>query len=526
MQDFIEKIKGYPWRHNIKKLLFETPAEILIGVLLVGSIFGIAGYRNRSALAGEIPIAFSEVEQITRDFHKDNKPVPPLTRFYAVNNDIAMKVFESNNIALAIGKSNLVFATELRTRVDAAFQLHPLISTYADEMPKDADAALSSLDKLSTASSRLPNINAAFSQAWDESHYDVTHTHYWTTTDCDANGKNCTTTTHSEEVYDYTIHTYTYHPEIGRRAARLLSEFIEHNPDLTVNERLYLARETHAENEEAIAKSMKRKLDGKTPTADQYLKFANTWAQGSNLVKYVPRITNDYDALKSISAAWNSAAGTASSTRYITYSHSDSGPREYQVSEAEQERGGDIVQASDRILGGVQFSKEAVPALDAKIKQYVGVVLDGDEGDANQLRSDIMKLSRKIYQNNYENGFDVQPFKWLDVILITMLGMAIGGGIGFGIDRLLDAKKDEWYDPNEDASDPFVRRKRSRDASPFPIPVNIPKPQPVPDMAPPKPPVIAPQPEPTQPVNDDKPAVKDDPQPNPGWKKKYRDVAP
>ena len=65
---FFEKLKYYPWGKKAKQLLFETPIEIMIGVLLVGSITGGLTYRNRAARAGEIPLAFSEIEQTTKEF--------------------------------------------------------------------------------------------------------------------------------------------------------------------------------------------------------------------------------------------------------------------------------------------------------------------------------------------------------------------------------------------------------------------------------------------------------------------------
>ena len=59
-----------------------------------------------------------------------------------------------------------------------------------------------------------------------------------------------------------------------------------------------------------------------------------------------------------------------------------------------------------------------------------------------------------MYDKNYENGFDVHTFKWLNVILITMLGMAAGGALGVGADKLLHRKRREWFE------DPVAREER------------------------------------------------------------------
>jgi hypothetical protein len=576
--EMLDKIKEFPWRKRIKRLLFETPIEVMIGVLLVGAISGPLIYRNRAARAGEIPIAFSEVEQIQKDFNRAGKPVPPLTEFYAVNNDVPMKVFESNNIALAMGKSHMIFATELRTRVDAAFKTHPLISTYAEEMPQDANAALQSLDKLTTAEKNMPPIHNAFNKAWSEWHHDVTHTKHWTTRECDSKGKNCHTVSHSKTIYDYTIHSYTYHPEAGQRAAALLNAFLSNNPDLAISEKLYLSSETHAENQEAIAKSMKRELEGKTPTEDQYLKFANTWARGSNLLKYASGVANDYGTLRGIANDWNGALSTAHDHRYTSLSHYDSGPREYQIAEQAQKYAGSITQGSHEITDGIAFSRDAVPKLDSLIKQYVDVVLNHKPGDADELRSDIMQTARDIYQKNYEAGFDVQPFKWLDVILWTMLCMALGGAAGFGVDRGLDAVRERYFRRSRDQEDggwdyDYIGKPKQEpvtnpdvDAQFNPSsPTDIPAPprrheapvereEPVtePDFSKmpkptwqPKPPkgveITAPLPERPKkeepaaeaysapPANDDASAVKDDTPAGKGdakWVKKYKDIQP
>src|ERR1044072_3572219 len=137
-----DKTKESTWRKKLKRLFFETSIEVLLGVIIVGAVSGGLFYRNRVARSGEIPIAFSEGEQIKKDFNKAGKPMPALTGAHTFMNDVPMKVFESSNIAYALGNSHVVFATELRTRVDANFQTHPLISTYAEETPGVMDAAM------------------------------------------------------------------------------------------------------------------------------------------------------------------------------------------------------------------------------------------------------------------------------------------------------------------------------------------------------------------------------------------------
>ncbi|MBI3440813.1 MAG: hypothetical protein HY052_03250 [Proteobacteria bacterium] len=430
---FLNNVMQYTWLQKVKQLLGDSLVEVGIGALIVGSIFGGMRYRSDSSKAGEIPLAFSEIEHNTRDLHRLGQPVPPLTRYYSVVNDVPMKVFESNNIAREHSAGNTAFARELETRRDRALRVYPLISEYAPELPKDADAALQSLHKIVDAATELPAVTSEFSSAWDENHHDVTHTHTWTTTECDADGKNCHDEEHSEEVYDYTIHTYNYYPEHGESAARLLDAFLKNHPDLNVEERLHLAASTQADNEYAIEKSRRSELDGKRLSAEEYLALSNTWATGSTLTKYLPVIVSHHASLAELSPVWNAAKGTAQSDEYRTYSHSDDGPGEFQVANSASEEGQTIYNAARKIIDGIQFAREGVPALDAKIKEYISVVLDKKPGDANELRSEVMQLATDIYQKNFENGFDVEPFKWLNVVLFTLLGAGVGAAAGGGV---------------------------------------------------------------------------------------------
>lgn len=530
-------------KRKLKKIFFETPVEILMGVAILGSIFGGLSYRHNAAKSGEIPLAFSEIEQIEKDHKAQDMEVPPLTRFYASNNDVAMKVFESNNIALKTGKSHEVFAHELQTRVDASLKKHKLISEYAAEMPQDARAALQSVDKLSQAARKLPPVQDAFNKAWTADHDDVYHTEFYTTTSCDSKN-NCTTQLHSRQVYDYTWHTFTYNAKYGEQASRLLNEYLARHPDMKLDEVLKLARATSAENETAMRESMKRQLEGRTPSQEEYLKFANTWAEGSNYLKYKGAAEQNHNALEGLSPQWNAHKNTSKSVRYKTYRHHDSGPKEFQTAEQTAMRIKELREAAHGVIDGMHFSGQKVPELSQKIKDYVDVVLHAKHGDPDALRADIMKTARGIYDQNYENGFDVHPFKWLDVILLTVLGMAVGGGIGYGADRLLHGKRREWYELTEDADNgeasplpstprensfpggtidlnDMFRKAQERERKAAPVP---PQDVPTPEVKKEEPAVItAPIPanDPESPV-----VVPDDRSVDKVWKQKYRKVMP
>ena len=221
----------------------------------------------------------------------------------------------------------------------------------------------------------------------------------------------------------------------------MLASYLKRHPDLNVEEQLYLATSTQADNEYAIEKSRREELKGKQPSPEEYLKIANTWATGSNLAVLIPVITSNQTALTNIAPLWNDAENKAQSTSYPTNSHSDSGPREYQLAEAAERYSQNIDDSASRIIDGIEFTKQNAPVLDAKIKKFIEAAFFGKNDEANRLRHEVLQLARDIYQKNFEGGFDVQPFKWTDVILFALLGMATGGLAGAGVEHLFQMRR-------------------------------------------------------------------------------------
>lgn len=445
-QAFLEAAKNFQWKERAKHLIYHTPVEVVIGAVLVGGVFGTVIYNKNAEREGRIPTAFSEIERTTRDFNRLGKPVPPLTRLYSGVSDVPMKVFESNNMARSMNDKNDIFARELETRVDRSLRIFKLITEYAAEIPNDAREALLSLAKISEAAKDAPAVASAFSQSWSEDHDDVYRPESYTTESCDSNGR-CTTEYHTRQVYDHTDHTYIYHREEGEKAAQVLAGFLAKHPDVNIEERLVLAKRTGADNEYAIEKSMRELLKGKIPTQAEALKYANMWATGSNFSEYLPKVVSNHAGLKQDFPAWNTAKNTAEAKyEYSTSSSSDSGPKEYQVAKSAQRHAEAIPAAEAKITNGIRFAAQGIPALESKIKEFIGVTLDGKPGDADKLRKEVMALSRDIYQKNFENGLDVQPFKWSEILLFTILGAVLGGAAGAGVDYMLNRKKlTEWF---------------------------------------------------------------------------------
>lgn len=444
MKDTFNKLS-----RKARMVVFTTPIEIALGATIALTAVGTVAYHHEAPKRGEVPIAYSDLAQITADLKADGQEVNPLTQFYASNNDAAMLVLEANNTGYKKGNSDKNFAAALIENNEQPNAAHKSMGDYAKEMPGNAQNALKALHHEVDATKELPAIESAFENAWSASHQDVYHTEVYFETVCTTganNTQNCHQEMRTKQVYDYTWHSYTYHKEHGELATKLLNEFLKNHPEMTIEETLQLAEAVSAENKAVMKASRERELKGETPSDEEFLEFANTWANGSNLNAHAPKLASGYSDLSDLASEWANAAQTAKSHRYITYSHYDSGPGEYQTANKGDNAADELANAAHKIVDGITFSGKKVPELNKKINEYIDVVLGRKDGDAKELRKDIMKMSRDIYEKNHGNGFDTQTFKWLNVVLLALLGMAAGAALGEGANFLLNKKKKDWYE--------------------------------------------------------------------------------
>lgn len=441
LRDTFNTLKNYPYLSRGKQLILDTPIEVPIGAVAIGAAFCIASFGHENAKRGQIPLAFSEISQTTL-YHQTigGQPVPPLTRFYSVTNDVVMQVFEANNMAHNMwGNRPDRFAYELEKKVDQSLRVHTLISDYAPQMQGIGNAAREPLAPMRAAARDAAPVIEALDKAWDEDHDDVYRTEYYTEQECTGSGEtqSCSMVTKSRQVYDYTIHTYDYDARQGRLAVQLLQDFMRRHPEIAIPEGLLMVTATNAENEWAMRESRRHLPGYEALREEDYLRFANTWATGSNYAVLTPKVIAAHQGVAQKTPQWATAAPRSRDHRYRTNSRSDSGPREFQVAEAALAYAVDLARNVNRIDGGIVTAQRDIPILNQKIIQYVDAVLHGGEGDTKRLRRDIMQLARNIYAKNYAGGFDTTPANWGMVVLWTVLGMAGGGGLGFGADRLI-----------------------------------------------------------------------------------------
>ena len=415
------------------ELIKTTPIEVFAVGALGMMVAGGFSYSSESGKAGQRPLGFSEIGQMelyveTIGGHK----IPPLTRFYAENNDCTMKIFEAYNIAHnRWGGGDERIAYELEKKIAPTMKFHSRdLNDCAEKIPGYAKEALAAVGKLSDANKDLQPVIDALDRAWVDTHDHRYKTVYYTS--CDSKGK-CSL--RSRREYSHTIHSYRYYPEHGRRAAELMQGFVAKYPDLKISEIMLKAVRTGAENEYGIRESRKL-LPGYTPpTAEDYLRYANTWATGSNYQVLTPVIDKDHESLKERTPEWNAAKETASSTSYRTFSRYDSGPREFRIGEKALDHAQDISENIGRITGGMEYAAREIPALRDKIQQFVDAELHHAKADANVYSGDIITTAENVYTKNYAGGFNPYPYNWLAFTLWSMLGAALGAAAGFGLDQ-------------------------------------------------------------------------------------------
>jgi len=308
-------------------------------------------------------------------------------------------------------------------------------------MPGYADDAVSKLGNEVAMQGDLKKIQNALDNAWSASHYDHYHTEVYYTTSCTSNGnggQSCHQEMHTRQVYDYTTHSYRYDTTQGQLAATLLSGFTGKYPDVKVDEKLKISNDVSDYNKSVIDAS---RGDSAEPLTDEeYASKANTWALGSNFNASQPKVEEGHQSLKNTNSAWAQAVQTAHSDSYITYSHYDSGPHEYQIANDGVSTASHLNGQVDNIVQGIRHSSKAVPELNDKVEEYIDVVLNGKKGDAGQLRKEIMDIAKDIYDKNDGNGFDVHTMKWLNIFLFALAGLVAGAGAGKGIDALLNTR--------------------------------------------------------------------------------------
>ena len=459
-----ESFQPQRWLANARCFLRETSIEVALGAT-VGFFCATPFFMyHEYKLEGSIPLGFSEISQIEREAKQRGETVGPVTYFYAFTSDTPMKVFESWNEAhakLPFFSFERDFARELEICVEPTFKIHHYnLPALTKALPALAQQVTYELRDFKGAHYFSRQAADNFNEAWKDSHIDHYRTEYYTDTETytDSDGKtHSRTVTKSRQVYDYTTHSYTYNRDAGERASDILDSFYQKYPSLAVKERMRRASTTNAEGEYAALKS--RRAGNRDPVLGRadYNKIAHTWIDGSTLQVNLSDIQSILPALHHEGHQWREAKKTARSTSYITYSHFDRGPKEFQIAEEALTNSRAIEKSIREIFEGIEYVKNFSPILEQKVRDFIDTEINYQKkGNSKKLRNEIIGISRTWYEKNFKKGFNVNPFRWYMIVLGGLAGAFVGSAAGAGINYLGD--RYNWYSSRQEgkAHEAFV----------------------------------------------------------------------
>ncbi|MFI5348779.1 MAG: hypothetical protein ACHQ2Z_04480, partial [Elusimicrobiota bacterium] len=418
---------------NFADMMRDTMLPVVLVAALGLVAAGIASSRHESVRAQTYPLGFSEISQIEKDARYAGRgPIGPVTRYLTGTNDFVMKVMESYNEAndkSYIGRTAHEFAFNLDNRINYKFHRYE-IQDYFKDLPGQAQAARAELAPFVRAKADIDAADAHLSRAWRESHTNHYHTHRWTTTEKNADGKGTHEEPHEEQVYDDTTHSYTYDAAEGAAGSAQLSAAIAADGALNFTETIPTASKTNAEGEYAadVSRKAERSKKGRL-NEKELLAISQAWKTGSTLLNDLPAVESNWSALHGGAKDWSGARKTAQSDSYNTTSETDPGPEEYRVAKQVLGNGERFSEAVGEVIQGIDYTERNTPVVEKKVHQLIGAELDHVKGEnPKKLTAEIVEISRNMYTTNFKKGLDFQRFRWDMVALLGALG-ALGGGL-------------------------------------------------------------------------------------------------
>ena len=426
--------------NKIKSLFIETKIELvlfsIIGFLLVFLISYINEYENSKY----IPIAFSEMEEIENICKKESTNVPVITKYLNSTFDLTNKVFEcwneSQNLML-LGSNTKSFASELDYRIDTILRNHKYEITDLKLIIQDYSDSLNIyFKKYIEVMNNSAYITDLANKTWKYDTYDHYHPETRTYTTTDSKG-NSTTHTYIVMVYDYTDHTFTYYPVYGEILDNDNFKFINDYHNFFYDENLITSNKVGANNEYAIQKSRKNKIDSSL-SQEQILFISKQWATNSFYTIYNAKLHVNWDYYNQLQPAWTFDKLNSHSIKFRTTSHRDDGPKEYRTVQKIKNTSNNINSITSSIIFTIRNTKINVIKLEQLIKDYIDVSLNNKEGDAEELKYQIMHLTKNVYESNFIGQEKINMFNWWIVIGWSLFGAFIGLIVGFAIDSLID----------------------------------------------------------------------------------------
>ena len=426
----------------------DTPAEIVVmGALGFALASGFA-FNYEHQRTKNIPISFSEIHQLENIAEQRGQHLGEISEFYAKLWDSNAKTCEAHNYSWKsnpFGNNRENFARELENHMDKSLKFHKYnLSMLLDELPTLGTKALVKMKDFENIRPEVHNINNSLDDAWDESHIDSYRTEVYTEeeTYTDSDGKSHTrTVTKTRQVYDHTTHSYSYHKESGKKAIQLLDKFQKEHSSLTWPEELDRVKETNADGEYAAESS--RDTQGKKVRLgrEELIALANKWNTSSTYAINRPSIVYSFSEIPAHANSWKNSEGKSHSTSYDTYSHSDSGPKEFRVAEAALKNGRTLEKNLGEILDGVTEVVSGAPQQKTRINEYITETLDKHTKNSGKKQKEIMETVSHWQEDNFQGSERLNRFRPGIFLLGGLLGGVIGTGLGFGVDVYTNRKR-------------------------------------------------------------------------------------
>jgi hypothetical protein len=372
-----------------------------------------------------IPLAYAEIEIIRKQLTEEK----PLTQFLACTNDFCMNIFEAHNAAYDKKKMMQGFGDALQER-NYNHNDHLGIQTLGKEAVQYAKQVKEKLASHEEAMKGLQIVIERLDKAWQESHIDSYRTEIYYDTEyyTDSQGRSQSRQVmRTRQVYDHTTHEYWYDRNEGVAASYFMHDILKKIPQLQPFESVETAAKVSDEGKIAALKSRKKNI----LLEEDYEKISRIWKEGTAHDDNLVTVVNDYATLPSLLSPWDVHKETAKSNYcYITYSHYDSGPEEYQSAKKLQGTTEEITQKIGGLLDHLQYVTATVPALQNNIEQYFLLMQQPNKKEIKKAGKTILHDTKELYSTIFNKGIDVDLFKEWHVGIWTILGAGAGLGLG------------------------------------------------------------------------------------------------
>ncbi|MBR9702625.1 hypothetical protein GOV10_01190 [Candidatus Woesearchaeota archaeon] len=421
-----------------------TPTEAVLTTILGLSIGLGAGisYVNKHPVYH--PLGFSEVSQVERQARDLGVDLEPFNDYLPSLNDFCMKNFETNNYAREEGGVYVrKFASELDIRMDETntFKIHHyMLYELHDVLPAKAMNAKKAVEHFEKAAPLTRGAANHFDKAWNYHTWDHYHEECSTSTDSDGN-----TTETCWDVYDGTDHYFDYYPKWGRSAQKQLDVLLNLYQEMKYKENFIIANKTEAEGEYAADKTNVHAEGESRFSQAELLTISRRWLTESTLRVNEPQIRRNWGEMHGDLATWEKLLPRAKSYHTYTYSHWDSGPKEYQHCEKTEKRLDTTARMMEEILHGPNTTLARLPQMEKIAHDIISTVyLNEDHGkSAKRLIRDYVALNKQVYDANFKGGDASDINNWWWVLPFAFGGTLLGLGAGVLFDRWAD-RTDFW----------------------------------------------------------------------------------